>query len=188
MSISTGLHLSETQDFRSDNEMFSETTVSYFVRDNNFNVFKENIVVYVITSLIGVFVFFFALCVLTNIYFKCCRKKNTESKMEGNDLQTQYKSLRFVAAEPEAILHLQSQEQLNTDFTYLTPVFSRNKSCKEAFSNKNETVIIKNHSFGQRSGTTSVGLNIANLTNDMPQQDVYIDISDGNKKDLNPEY
>lgn len=133
--ISTGLHLSETQDFRSDNEMFSETTVTYFVRDNNLNVFKENIVVYIITSLIGVFVFFFALCVLTNIYFKCCRKKYTESRMEGNNWQAQYKSLRFVAAEPEAILHLEPQEQSNTDFTYLTPVFSRNKSCEEALTN-----------------------------------------------------
>lgn len=189
VSISTGLHLSETHDFRSTNEMFTKTTVTYFVRNNNFNVFKENIVVYVITSLIGVFVFFFALCVLTNMYFKCCRKKNTESRMEENDWQkTQYKSLRFVEAEPEAILHIESQEQTNTDFTYLTPVFSRNKNCEEALSNKNETVIIKNQSFGQRSGTTSVGLNIAYSSNEMPQQDVYIDISDGNEKDLNPEY
>lgn len=168
--------------------MFSDTTVTYFVRNNNLNVFKENIVVHVITSLIGVFVFFFALCVLTNIYFKCCRKKNTESRMEGNDWQAQYKSLRFVPAEPETILHLESQEQINTDFTYLTPVFSRNKSFKEALSNKNETVITKNQSFGQISGTASIGQNIVNLTNDMPPQDVYIDISEDNKKDLNSEY
>lgn len=104
--------------------------------------------------------------------------------MEENSWQkTQYKSLRFVEAEPEALLHIESQEQMNTDFTYLTPVFSRNKSCEEAPSNKNETVIIKNQSFGQSSRTTSVGLNIADLSNDIPQQDVYIDISDGNKTD-----
>lgn len=83
--ILIGLYLFEIYDFCFKNEMFIKIIVIYFVWNNNFNVFKENIVVYVIMSLIGVFVFFFVLCVFINMYFKCCWKKYIESRMEEND-------------------------------------------------------------------------------------------------------
>lgn len=54
------------------------------------------------------------------IYFKCFRKPTNARKME---LEAQYKSLRF-----DAVAHPEQQGGVNTDFTYLSPVFSRNEN------------------------------------------------------------
>lgn len=114
---------------------------------HDIEIIRDNLVVRVIISLIGVFVFFFAIFVLTYIYFKCFRKTNTaSSRVRENEGQAQYKSLRFDAAEPQIPLHPETQERVNTDFTYLTPVFSRNDN-QESWGidenerrNENETI------------------------------------------------
>lgn len=49
------------------------------------DLFKNNVVVYVIIGLNGVFVFFFVIFVFIYIYFKCFWKKIYKSRMEGNE-------------------------------------------------------------------------------------------------------
>lgn len=45
--------------------------------------------------------------------------------MLKNDSQAQYKSLYFDTTEPQTPVYIEPQGPVNTDFTYLTPVFSR---------------------------------------------------------------
>lgn len=99
-------------------------------------LFKDNTIVRVIASLIGVFVFFFAIFVLTYIYFKCVRKTNIAGRgVVKNDLQAQYKSLYFDTTEPQTV-YIEPQGLANTDFTYLTPVFNRTVEPQGSEENK----------------------------------------------------
>lgn len=76
-------------------------------------------------SLIGNFIFFFAIYALTYIYFKCFWKTTTAS---DGVRKARYKSLSFDAMEPHNPLHPETQGLVNKEFTYLTPVFSNNES------------------------------------------------------------
>lgn len=106
---------------------------------HDIDLIKDNSVVRVIISLIGVFVFFFAIFVLTYIYFKCFRKTaNASGGVRENEWQAQYKSLNFNEVEPQIPLHPETQEMVNTDFTYLTPVFSRNDNQESRGTGENE--------------------------------------------------
>lgn len=103
------------------------------------DLIKDNSVVRVIISLIGVFVFFFAIFVLTYIYFKCFRKTTAVSgRAKENEWQAQYKSLNFDELEPQIPLHSETQEMVNTDFTYLTPVLSLNDNQESRGTGENE--------------------------------------------------
>lgn len=110
------------------------------------NLLKDNLVVRVMISLIGVFVFFFVIFVCTYIYFKCFRKTTIHAggRVRENEWQVQYKSLSFDAVEPQIPLHPEPQECVNTDFTYLTPVFSPSETresrhiCENEIRNENE--------------------------------------------------
>lgn len=100
-------------------------------------LFTNNTIVRVIVSLIGVFVFFFAIFVLTYIYFKCVRKTNIAGRgVVKNDLQAQYKSLYFDTTEPQTPGYIEPQELANIDFTYLTPVFNRTVEQQGSEENK----------------------------------------------------
>lgn len=81
-----------------DKNIYSDTTLADVLPDTE--LFKYNLVVRVIISLIGVFVFFFAIFVLTYIYFKCFRKtSNASGGVRETEWQAQYKSLSFDAVE-----------------------------------------------------------------------------------------
>lgn len=48
------------------------------------DVFKNNILIYIILSLVGVFVFFFVIFVLMNMYFKCLWKGINDNEINVN--------------------------------------------------------------------------------------------------------
>lgn len=160
---------------------FSDTTLTVYPRD--IDLFKNNFVVHVIISFIGVFIFFFAICVLTYVFFKCCPPKNYRSGIEENKLQTRYNSLHFVAEEPEPILNVQDQNQENEDFTYLTPVFSGNDSNKSSYNentteNEIETISSEYELSGHRAlHETFNRPNSAIVHKDDVQNHIYIEIS-----------
>lgn len=131
-------HQTVHYDFSQDTKEYSDTTLSFGPPGIDF--LTDNLVVRVIISLIGVFVFCFAIFVFTYIYFKCFRKTSIASGgVRETEWQAQYKSLRFDAVEPQLIpLHPEPQRRLNTDCTYLTPVFSGNESRESRRTGEND--------------------------------------------------
>lgn len=93
-------------------------------------IFNNNYVFLVIIVLIGVFVLFFSVCVITYTYFKCFRKNTNTTEIKDNDLQAHYKSLDFEAMQSGATdqqANIEQRENLISDSSYLTPVFVRNE-------------------------------------------------------------
>lgn len=125
-------------DFSRDTNKFGDTTLSFVPL--GIDLLTDNLVVRIIISLIGVFVFCFAIFVFTYIYFKCFWKTtNASGGVRENEWQAQYKSLSFNAVEPHPIpLHPEPQGRVNTDSTYLTPVFSGNESRESRRTGENE--------------------------------------------------
>lgn len=174
-----------TLDFTGDNNKLSDTTLAYL--PSNIDLFKNNLVVHVIISLIGVFVFFFAIFVVTYIYFKCFRKTTNTSAFKETEWQAQYKTLSFDAVEPQLIpLHPEQQGRVNTDFTYLTPVFSGNESRESRRTGENdrrkenEVIIPETHLQVQRvsSQETISRQNEPSIGHDDVQEHVYIEITE----------
>lgn len=153
---------------------------------HDYELIKDKSVVRVIISLIAVFVFFFAIFVLTYTYFKCFRKTTSaSSRVRENERQAQYKSLRFDAVEPQIPLHPERQELINTDFTYLTPVFSRTDIQESWGTGENETIndnetIPETHIQEHRvSSEETIGRqNEPNIAHNDVQEHVYIEITE----------
>lgn len=124
--------------FMRDTNKNNDTTLSFV--PPGIGLLTDNLVVRIVISLIGMFVFCFAVFVFTYMYFKCLRKTtNASGGVREKESQSQYKSLRFDAVEPQLIpLHPEQQGRLNADFTYLTPVFSGNESRESRSTGENE--------------------------------------------------
>lgn len=89
----------------------------------NNDLLKNNIVI----SLLGVFVFFFSVFVISYIYLKCFRKKAIASVINASESQAQYKSLNVDLVEPENTVQPAHPRRMEMDSAYLLPVFSRNE-------------------------------------------------------------
>lgn len=133
------------------------------------------------------FVFFFAIFVLTYCYFKCFRiTTNASGEVRENKWQAQYKSLSFDAEEPQLNpSHPEPQELVDSDFTYLTPVFSRNESRNSYCLGKNDReheneILPVSHLQEHRisSQETAGKQNNPILIRDDIQDHVYIEITD----------
>lgn len=121
------IKITDSYSFSADKSKFSSTTLNYL--PPNIDIF-DNVFVLVIICLIGIFVLFFAMFVITYIY-KCFRKTNYAGGRKENEWQAHYKSLSLDAVEAEGTVHLEPQELDNSDCTYLTPVFICHKSSSE---------------------------------------------------------
>lgn len=171
--------------FSRDINKYSETTLS--IVPTGIDLLTDNLVVRIIISLIGVFVFCFAIFVFTYMYFKCFRKTNNASGgVKENEWQAQYKSLSFDAVEPQLIpLNPGQQGRVNTDFTYLTPVFSGNESRESRHISENDRrkeneTIPETHLQEQRvsSQETISRQNEPCIGHDDVQEHVYIEITE----------
>lgn len=124
VSNGTSLYQTEDQVFPADGNKHEDSTLTYLPTD--IDLFKNSFVinlVQVVVSLVGVFVFFFAACVVTYIYFKCFRQTTDCKRLNSNQCESEYKSLSFGAVEYESPLHPEPEQQVNLELTYLTPVF-----------------------------------------------------------------
>lgn len=107
---------------------------------------KTGYIFLVIVVLIGIFVFFFSLFVVTYIYFKCFRKHAKDDQIKDNTWQAQYTSLHVETMEPqpqEQQVNVGHRGRVNSDSSYLSPVFVRNESISEpdgVFNNDNRLV------------------------------------------------
>lgn len=124
MSNVTSLYQTFDQDFSLDVDKHEESTLIYLPTD--IDLFKNSFVidlVQAVVSLVGVFVFFFAACVVTYIYFKCFRLTTDGKKLKSNQCESEYKSLSFEAVEYESQSPQEPEQQANLELNYLTPVF-----------------------------------------------------------------
>lgn len=161
--------------FSTENNQPSDTTITNLPPDNN--LFKNDLLVHFIISLVGIFVFFFAIFVLTYIYLKCVRKTTYGSgrRVKENELQIHYKELSFDAVEPHNQVRPEQQGRVDEDFTYLTPVLSRN----ERRSGENEDEILPTTQLQEQrvsSQENTSRQNEQNITHD--DAHVYIEITE----------
>lgn len=164
---------------------YSDTTLSFV--PPGIDLLTDSLVVRIIISLIGVFVFCFAIFVFTYMYFKCFRKTNNAGGgVKESEWQAQYKSLSFDAIEPQLIpLNPGQQGRVNTDFTYLTPVFSGNESRESRRTGENELrneneILPETHLQEQRVCNQKITSrqDEPNSTHDDVQEHVYIEITE----------
>lgn len=107
--------------------------------------------------------------------------------MKDNEWQAQYKSLSFDAGDPEITVYPEPQRRVNTDFTYLTPVFSSNIEPQGSEENKRRQeneVILQETSLHINSNEPS---GRQNESKENVQEHVYIEITEENmdKPNLN---
>uniref|UniRef100_A0A8W8MFM2 TNFR-Cys domain-containing protein n=1 Tax=Magallana gigas TaxID=29159 RepID=A0A8W8MFM2_MAGGI len=124
---------------------------------------------------------------------------NASDGVRETEWQAQYKSLSFDAVEPQLIpLHPEPQGRVNTDFTYLTPVFSGNESRESRHIGENDRrkeneTIPETHLQEQRvsSQETISRQNEPCIGHDDVQEHVYIEIteerSESSKLNADPE-
>lgn len=150
------------------------------------DIFKNNYVVLVIIILIGVFVLFFSIFVITYIYFKCCRKVTSNN---DNEWQANYKSLDFEAMQLEATGHQVNLEQRGrfiSDSSYLSPVFVRSESQNETNDVPNNEIKCANNevlpeSELKRQATTNKINEVFLPPGDLTEH-VYIEITEDDRE------
>lgn len=147
-----------------------DSTLIYLPTD--IDLFKNSFVinlVQVVVILVGIFVFFFAACVVTYIYFKCFRQTTDGKGLNSNQCKSENKSLNFESVEYESQLHPESEQQANLELTYLTPVF-RNDEKSELIAD----LPMLHRQISQQP------TNESKLTSDNLQDHVYIEVLDDN--------
>lgn len=153
------------------------------------DIFKNNYVFLVIIILIGVFVLFFSIFVITYIYFKCCRKVTSNSGKNDNEWQANYKSLDFEAMQLEATGHQVNLEQRGrfiSDSSYLSPVFVRSESQNETSGVPNNEITCANNevlpeSKLKRQASTNKANEVFLPPGDLTEH-VYIEITEDDRE------
>lgn len=166
------------QDISLDVNKHEDSTLIYLPTD--IDLFKNSFVinlVQVIVSLVGVFVFFFAACVVTYIYVKCFRQTTDGKRLNINQYESEIKSRSFEAVEYERQLPPEPEQHANLELTYLTPVF-RNEEKSETYL-LTESEIIADLPMHNRQ-ISSQPTNISKMTSDNLQDHVYIEVLEDN--------
>lgn len=156
------------------------------------SLFKSDLVLYIITSLAGVFVFPFLVFVATYFYHKCIQKRTTNARQDiQNDVNPEYKSLSFkpLDLEQEIIIQSGHKERLNTDPTYLSPVFQRSTSFEEVERHDSPETKEENEETGEEVQESRQRINShgkdSNFSPEGPHQHVYVEILDDNEVNTN---
>lgn len=166
----------------SDNKKISSTTMDNLPPNI---YFFDNVFVVIIISLVGIFVLFFAMFVLSYIY-KCFHKTTYAGGRKENEWQAHYKSLNSNAVEAEGTVHIEPQGLDNTECTYLTPVFichnsSETRRLGENKGPDNNEILQDTKPYGHQNLEETQKHNKTNVTQQNVQEHVYIEITDEEK-------
>lgn len=157
--------------FTKDASYFDDTTLSNMHTD--FDLLKNNVVI----GFIGVFAISFTIFVLAYIFFKCFRKTAQANRPKENEIQAQYKLVRIEAEEHGKTAYRDLDVQLDTESSYLSPVF-RNTNDRDEVSENG--IRIENY---PNLRTDEEPLNRDNETNifrDDETKHVYLEITKSN--------
>lgn len=162
------------QDFSLDVNKHEDSTLTYLPKD--IDVFKNSFVinlVQVIVSLVGVFVFFFAACVVTYIYVKCFRQTTDGKRLNINQYESEFKSRSSEAVKYESQFAQEPKQQANLELTYLTPVLRNKKKGETYLLTDNEIIAdLPMHNRQMCSQPTK----ISKMTSETLQDHVYIEV------------
>lgn len=144
----------------------------------------------VFVGLFGVFVLFFIVFVVANIYRKFFRQKLVTRQFKESECHAQYKSLNIdetSTASPAA------QVQLNADSSYLFPVFSRNENDNTGDLQGHDirfglNVVSEELALGRQRfiHDASYAENELNVSLAGQADHVYIEIAENSEENLNP--
>lgn len=157
--------------FTKDANYFDDTTLSYM--PTNFYLLKNNVVI----GFIGVFAISFTIFVLAYIFFKCFRKTAHANNTKENETQAQYKSVRIEAEEHGKTTYRDLDVQLDTESSYLSPVFRNTNDRDEVPRVSEHGLTIENYA---NLRTDEEPLNRGNETNifrDDETKHVYLEIT-----------
>lgn len=161
------------------------TTVKNISRSND--LLKNDIFV----GLFGVFVLFFIVFVVANIYRKFFRKKLVTSQFKESQWHAQYQSLNLDGVGTASSV---ANIQLNTDSShYLSPVFSRNEDdntgdlqghdIRHGLNVISEELVLGRQRFIPNSSYAENELNVSLAGR---ADHVYIEIGENGEENLNP--
>lgn len=165
-------------------QKISGTTVKSISSSND--LLKNDVFV----GLFGVFVLFFIVFVVTNIYRKFFRQKLVTSQFKESEWHAQYQSLNIDGIGTASSV---AQVQLNADSSYLFPVFSRNENYN--------TRDLQGHNIGHGLNVVSEELalgrqrfipdssyaeNELNVSLAGRADHIYIEIAENSEENLNP--
>lgn len=150
----------------------SESTREILPQNND--LLKNNIVI----SLLGIFVLFFSVFVISYNYLKCFRKKSITSVINASESQAQYKSLNIGLIEPENMVQPAPPRRTEMDSSaYLLPVFSRNEVSEFEIKLESDKPILDTTVHSNRHELDSLTDNV--------QDHVYIEITKDNTENSN---
>jgi hypothetical protein len=130
---------------------------------------------------------------VTYVYQKCFRQQANVANLQENDKDhlDHYKALDFEIGEQEPVLNESRRSRLNTDTTYLHPVFERTTSSAETHGGPRTQEQAKSDDLFTEATTSlqAVPPNVsANLldqdSNYEPPHHVYVEILDDNDVDV----
>lgn len=157
--------------FTKDASNFDDTTLPNM--PTNFDLLKNNVVI----GFIGVFAISFTIFVLAYIFFKCFRKTAHANRTKENETQAQYKMVRIEAEEHGKTTYRNLDVQLDTESSYLSPVFRNTNDRDEVQRVSENGLTIENYA---NLRTDEEPLNRGNETNlfrDDETKHVYLEIT-----------
>lgn len=157
--------------FTKDASNFDDTTLPNM--PTNFDLLKNNAVI----GFIGVFAISFTIFVLAYIFFKCFQKTAHANRTKENETQAQYKMVRIEAEEHGKTTYRNLDVQLDTESSYLSPVFRNTNDRDEVQRVSENGLTIENYA---NLRTDEEPLNRGNETNlfrDDETKHVYLEIT-----------
>lgn len=157
--------------FTKDASNFDDTTLPNM--PTNFDLLKNNVVI----GFIGVFAISFTIFVLAYIFFKCFRKTAHANRTKENETQAQYKMVRIEAEEHGKTTYRNLDVQLDTESSYLSPVFRNTNDRDEVQRVSENGLTIENYANLRTDEEPLYRGNETNLFRDDETKHVYLEIT-----------
>lgn len=157
--------------FTKDASNFDDTTLPNM--PTNYDLLKNNVVI----GFIGVFAISFTIFVLAYIFFKCFRKTAHANRTKENETQAQYKMVRIEAEEHGKTTYRNLDVQLDTESSYLSPVFRNTNDRDEVQRVSENGLTIENYANLRTDEEPLYRGNETNLFRDDETKHVYLEIT-----------
>lgn len=160
--------------FTKDASNIDDTTLSNMRTD--LDLLKNNVVI----GFIGVFAISFTIFVLAYIFFKCFRKTPHANRKKENETQAQYKLVRIATEEHEKAAYRDLAVQLDTESSYLSPVFRDTNDRDDTQRVSENGLRIENYPNLRTNEEPFNRGNETNIFRDDETKHVYLEITNSN--------
>lgn len=157
--------------FTKDTSYFDDTTLSDI--PTNFDLLKNNVVI----SFIGVFAISFTIFVLAYIFFKCFRKTTHANGTRESEKQAQNELEKIEAEENDNTAYRDLDVQLDTESSYLSPVFRNTNDHDDTQRLSEIDIRIENYANLNTDEEPTNRDNETNIIRDDETKHVYLEIT-----------